>query len=469
MASTILPNMRGMAGSADQYQTIGEALSQSPRWQPYCEGLEGWDRAATAILLENQFQFMENELNEVTKILQIGNFDKFAFPIIRAVYPNLIANEIVSVQPMAGPVSLIFYLDYLYGTSKGGIGSGSAAFDARTGGTGNETFSGDSVNQEVMTIATGDVTNYDTAFGPIRPGTVTITYVSSEGTFTVTDDGNGGLVGLSSGDTGSVTYSQTSSSGRVSVTGGSTITSAVITYRYDSEAVDNVPQIDLQLTSAPVMALVRKLRARWSLEAAQNLNALHGLDAEAELVGIMAEVIKQELDREIINDLDAFAGAGTVTWDKSVPAGISYTEHKLSIIDAFISANNKVYSATKRAQTNWIVAGIAVCDVVESLPTFVAAPGALGTQSNTGVIKIGTLNNRWTVYKDPFLTSTSWIQGYKGNSFLDTGYVYSPYIPLYTTPTIILDDFIGRKGIGTQYGKKTVNSLFYVKGILINP
>jgi hypothetical protein len=75
----------------------------------------------------------------------------------------------------------------------------------------------------------------------------------------------------------------------------------------------------------------------------------------------------------------------------------------------------------------------------------------------------------WTIYKDPFLTSTSWIQGYKGNSFLDTGYVYSPYIPLYTTPTIILDDFIGRKGIGTQYGKKTINSLFYVTGTLVNP
>jgi hypothetical protein len=473
MPSTILPNMAGMAGNADQYQTIGEALSQSPRWQPYCEGLDGWDRAATAILLENQFQFMENELNEVTKILQIGNFDKFAFPIIRAVYPNLIANEIVSVQPMAGPVSLIFYLDYLYGTAKGGISSGAAAFDARTGGTGNETFSGDAVNEESLTseISSGDLSAVSTAYGPIRPGTVTVTYVSTaNGTVTATDDGNGGFVGLGSSDTGSVSYAATATTGTITInTSGNDMTAATVTYRYDSEAVDNVPQIDLQLTSAPVMALVRKLRARWSLEAAQNLNALHGLDAEAELVGIMAEVIKQELDREIINDLDAFAGAGTVTWDKSVPAGISYTEHKLSFIDACISLNNRVYSATKRAQTNWIVAGISVCDVIESLPTFVAAPGALGTQSNTGVIKIGTLNNRWTVYKDPFLTTTSWIQGYKGNSFLDTGYVYSPYIPLYTTPTIILDDFIGRKGIGTQYGKKTVNSLFYGKGSLINP
>lgn len=191
---------------------------------------------------------------------------------------------------------------------------------------------------------------------------------------------------------------------------------------------------------------------------AQNLNALHGMDAEAELVGIMAEVLKQELDREIINDLYNFAGAGTVTWDKTIPSGISYTEHKLSFIDACITLDHKVYSKTKRARTNWIVASISVCDVIESLPGFVPIPGALGTQQNSGVLKIGTLNNRWTVYMDPFLTTNKWIQGYKGSSFLDTGYVYAPYIPLYTTPTIILDDFIGRRGLGTQYGKKTVNS-----------
>ena len=469
MSSITLPNMMGAGGSADQIQTIGEALAQSQRWRPYCEGLEGWDAQSTAILLENQFNFLNNEMNEVTKILQIGNFDKFAFPIIRAVYPNLIANEIVSVQPMAGPVSLIFYLDYLYGSAKGGISSGASAFDARTGGTGNETYSGDAVNEETLAIVTNDIADTFN-YIPVRPGTITITAVTANGTNVVVDDGVGGFASGSTSNpdtitSGSIVYS----TGVVALDLSANITSATVTYRYDSEAVDNVPQIDLQLTSAPVMALVRKLRARWSLEAAQNLNALHGLDAEAELVGIMAEVIKQELDREIINDLDNFAGAGSVTWDKTVPAGISYTEHKLSIVDAMISLNNKVYSATKRAQTNWVVAGIAVCDVVESLPTFVAAPGSQGTQSNSGVVKIGTLNNRWTVYKDPFLTTTKWVQGFKGNSFLDTGYVYAPYIPLYTTPTIILDDFIGRKGIGTQYGKKTVNSLFYGTGTLINP
>lgn len=462
MSSIALPNLRGAQA---QMETIGEALANSPRWRPYVEGLDGWTRRATAIILENQQNFLQNELNEVTKILQIGNFDKFAFPMIRAVYPNLIANEIVSVQPMAGPVSLIFYMDYLYGSSKGGITAGTAAFDARTGPTGNETYSGDAVSSEVITTST-DI-SHTLAYKPVRPGTVTVNMtVDTDGAVVATDDGNGGFI-VSAGtlSSGSINYS----TGAIAINMSNNITAATVTYRYDGEGQDNVPQIDLQLTSAPVMALVRKLRSRWSLEAAQNLNALHGLDAESELVGILAESIKHEIDREVINDLFAFAGAGSVTWDKTVPAGISYTEHKLSFTDALIAANNKVFSATKRGQTNFIVAGISVCDVIESLPTFVPIAGSQGTQSNTGVLKIGTLSNRWTVYKDPFLTSTKWIQGYKGTSFLDTGYVYSPYIPLYATPTVILDDFVARKGLATQYGKKAVNSKFYVTGTLLNP
>lgn len=465
MSSVMLPNLRG--SGVDQMETIGEALASSPRWAPYCDDLSGWPRKHTAILLENQHRFQTSEMNEVTKVLQVGNWDKFAFPLIRAVYPNLIANEIVSVQPMAGPISLIFYLDYLYGTTKGTIASGGAAFDARTGGTGNETYSGDAVNKETGTISSNNVA-HTCAYIPVRPGTVTISGTSAGGAFTVTDDGNGGFVltvGTETLSVATINYA----TGVLSLDFVNNITAATVTYRYDSEASDNVPQLDLQLTSAPIQALVRKLRARWSLEAAQNLNALHGLDAEAEMVGIMAEVIKQELDREIINDLDSFAGAGSVTWDKAVPAGVSYTEHKLSIVDAMISGSNLVMSKTKRVQTNFIVAGIAVCDVIESLPTFVPIPGALGTQANSGVLKIGTLNNRWTVYKDPFLATTTWVMGYKGNSFLDTGYVYAPYIPLYMTPTIILDDFIGRKGIGTQYGKKPVNANFYCRGVLLNP
>jgi len=193
-----------------------------------------------------------------------------------------------------------------------------------------------------------------------------------------------------------------------------------VTYRYDSEANDNIPSMDMQLTSAPVTARPRKFRTRWSLEAAQNLNALHGLDAQTELVGAMSEQMQWEIDREIINDLYRGAIAGHVAWTSTVPFGVSYTEHKLSIIDTFTEGSNLIYQATGRGQANWIVMSVAVANVVETLPMFEPESNAYNTQSQTGVVRIGKL-----------------------------------------------DDFIGRKGLATQYGKKFVNPRFYVTGSII--
>lgn len=474
-----LPQMNDQSAAHQELRQIGEMLADTPRWSPYCEGLSGMERSFTAVLLENQLTHLR-QMNEVTKILQIGNFDKYAFPLVRAIYPNLAANELVSVQPMAGPVSLVFYMDYLYGTSKGNISSGLAAFDSRVGPNNTEFYSGDVVPLETPLRSSGSTDTDDfvavlsalTAGGtprfvPIRPGTVSITYnETSTGTArAATDDGNGNLIGT--GTTGTINY--TTGVLTMRATSNAVDDSTVqVSYRYDTEANDNIPELEFQLTASPVVALVRKIKARWSLEAAQNLNALHGMDAEAELVGSMAEVVKFEIDREIINDIYNFASAGEVAWDKSVPAGISYTEHKLSFIDALIDASNMIFSATRRGQANWVVAGVGVCNIIESLPTFAPAPGALNTQSATGIVKLGTLNGRWTIFKDPFLPSAKFIVGFKGTSFLDAGYVYTPYIPLYATPTIILDDFVGRKGLATQYGKKPINAKFYAKGVVLN-
>jgi hypothetical protein len=104
-----------------------------------------------------------------------------------------------------------------------------------------------------------------------------------------------------------------------------------------------------------------------------------------------------------------------------------------------------------------------VSSIVETLPGFVATPG-LPNGLTKGVFMAGTLNGRWSMFKDPFYDDDKWLMGYKGSTFLEAGYIYSPYIPLYTTPLIVLDDFIGRKGMASQYGKKTVNPRFYAKG-----
>jgi hypothetical protein len=152
-----------------------------------------------------------------------------------------------------------------------------------------------------------------------------------------------------------------------------------------------------------------------------------------------------------------------VFWNKDLPSGVGYTESKLSIIDALLTGNNLIHRATGRATATWVVAGQNVATVLESLPGFVPNPG-VPSGSMKGVVRTGSLRGQWDIYKDPFYDPNMFMMGFKGGSFLEAGYVYAPYIPLYTTPLVVLDDFIARQGIGTHYGKKSVNPLFYVTG-----
>ena len=465
----------------ENLQSIGERLASHPKWEALCDGLEGSKRTLVALLLENQYKhFLElgrdpDQLLETTKVLNIGNFDKYAFPLIRAVYPNLVSSEIVSVQPMAGPVSLVFYMDFLAGTTKGDVTVGDALFDARTGPKHVENYSTNLVPNEVLTISSNNAvgaTAGKLAYAPIKPGTFKAQVTYANGTAVIGDDGAGGMIILSYTGTiptisaGTLDYSD----GALTLDFTSNISAGTASYRYDFEASDTVMQVDMQLTSSSVEAKERKLKARHSLKAAQDLQALHGLDAAAELGAALAQFIRFEVDREVINDIYTGAGAGSATWDKTVPFGVPWEDHKKSIVDTFILNSSQVFRSTKRANTNWIVAGLQVCNVIESLATvnlFTPIPGALKTQGNAGVVKIGELAGRWTVYKDPYLPETKWVTGFKGDGFLDTGYVYAPYIPLYNTPQVLLDDFMVRQGIGTQYGVKFVNSLMYATGQMV--
>jgi hypothetical protein len=466
---------------ANKLKAVGERLAESARWAPYVGDLKGIDRVWTAILLENQARHMASTrpqlsvsggLNETTKLLNVGSFDKFAFPIIRAVYPKLIANEIVSVQPMSGPTSMVFYMDYILGTTKGNLSSGTSIFNPRTGPLNTEYYSSGTVPQltPARTSGTPDTDTFVTVLSPtpIKPGTLSGSFAetTSGTTRSFADDGNGNVIGtgVTSGTidytTGALVLAATSNN-----VDDSTV---VVTYDFDTEASSSTPMIDLQLTSSSVTAEVRKLKANWSLEASQNLQALHGIDAEAELVGVLAEVIKYEIDRQVINDLYNFAGAGSVVWDKATPANVSYAEHKLTLADAFIQGSQLIYSATKRGQANFAVIGTSVANVIESHPQFKPESKAFDTQSNTGVVKMGSFLGRFSLYKDPNFPTDKWVMGYKGNGFMDAGYAYCPYVPLITTPTVVLDDFLGRKGAMTQYGVKTINNKMYSTGQIIN-
>jgi hypothetical protein len=443
-------------------QAKGEVLAES-KWANYVDGLNGTDAPFTAIMLENTAKWLAS-MDETSRSTNVGNFDRFAFPLIRAVFPNLVAQDLVSVQPMDGPVGLVFFFDLIYGSDKGSITAGTPMFSSLTGHPGDRNYSSDKIDDEALGTGTGAVANFTgtLAYTPVRPGSVVLT----DGTQIVRDDGAGNLIGdINPAGNNTLVYA----TGVYDVTFAANVvngTAVTVDYEYDNEANSQVPEVDFQLTSAPVVAKINKLRTRYSLEAAQNLKALHGLSAETELVVALAQELRFEIDRTVINDVNSFAQATAVTWPLAPGAGLSYTEHKLSFVDVLIRGSNNIFQLTRRGQPNFMVMGLEVSSVVESLPGFKASDAM---QSPNGVIYAGELAGRWRCYKDPYnidgtATQRNFLIGYKGATFLDAGYVYAPYIPFYTTPTVVLDDFIARKGMATQWGKRKINGRFYCRG-----
>lgn len=460
---------------------IGQMLAQSDRWKPFVEDIQDPTiRNNTAVMLHNQHRHFYGRLDETTRAVQIGDFEKFAFPLVRAIFPELIAQRLFSVQPMMGPTSLIFYMAFTYATNKGTVNMGQTAFDPIGLGPVNPGYTSPTINGEVWGTGTGSIVAMTgtASFTPVQPGTVIV--ADTAGVQYATDDGNGNFVGnVSAGTinygTGVYTFTFTA----LTTTG----VQVLATYDYNMEAQSNLPEIDMNLTSAPVLAKPRKLRAKWSLEAAFNLRSLHGLDADVELTNAIGSEIRFETDREMINAVSAGVPSTNLApaWSKTLrfKDTDSYTtatgatdttglnEHNLSLLNQFNTGSNQIFSATGRAIGTWVVCGVEVANILETLPNYTV------NQVPTGLVKgpylAGRLGSRWDVYKDPFFATTyggtnGWIMGYKGSSMLETGFVYAPYIPLYTTPTITLDDFINRKAMASQYATKFVNNLFYAKG-----
>ena len=256
-----------------------------------------------------------------------------------------------------------------------------------------------------------------------------------------------------------------------------------------SNAQPVIPEIDIKIESIAVTAVTRKLRARWSPELAQDLNAYHSLDAEVELTQILSEQIALELDREILNDLLTQANGANYYWSRapgkfinketgmevqrtdSLRPGPAFTgtvrEWYETLTETIIDVANTIHRKTLRGAANFIVVGPDVATILESSVLYrpnlsIDGDGQVGAPFSIGAEAVGNLSNRFTVYKDPYFPRNKILVGYKGGSYLETGYVYAPYVPLIVTPTIFApEDFTPRKGVMTRYGKKMVRSDFY--------
>jgi len=443
-------------------------------------------RSATAVLLENQR--IVNEM--ATDTSDIAQFKRISIPLVRRIYPQLIANKIVSVQPLLGPSGLVYYLRFRYSSNKGSTrgadnnggfpGDDANSLMQKADGTANLDiwYTHQFVNNETSSTDDGADTssNYrPLEKTPVLAGTVTgnvyagstlvqTFVVSSAGTFTFTDVGsptNKATAGTLNLTTGEMVLTWNNAPGANHV---------VVSYEHNMECQQDLPEINLAVESEDIVAKTRKLKALWTYEAQQDLRAQHNLDAEAELTAVLAQEINLEIDREVLQDL--LDNAGTVTaWDFNTALGDTIKEKYESLYVKLVEVSAVIHKKTLRGGANWVVCSPEVAAIFETATAgFAPAPSETFT-SSLGIQYVGTVNNRWRLYKDPLFRTNQLLMGYKGDTYLDSGYFYCPYVPLTQTPTVLdPDSFCPRKGILTRYGKKLLRegAKFYARMSIAN-
>jgi hypothetical protein len=241
-----------------------------------------------------------------------------------------------------------------------------------------------------------------------------------------------------------------------------------------------IPEVDLQLKSSAIVAKTRKLKAVWSPELAQDLNAYHSVDAEAELTSMLSEYISMEIDLEILDMLisdavtqdywsvtpgEDYNGIGTDegAWDITTFYGTRFEWYQ-TLLGKIQKVSNEIQRLTLRGGANFVVVSPTVATILESIPGYSVNTDGNKSSFAAGVQVSGTLQNRFTVYKNPYMTENTVLVGFRGSNFLETGAVYSPYVPLIMTPLVYdPSDFTPRKGVMTRYAKKMIRPEFYGK------
>jgi Major capsid protein Gp23 len=455
---------------------LNESAQLVNRWGKVglLEGIrDKWDRSTTAVLLENQRLINEQS----TDTGDIAQFKRISIPLVRRIYPQLIANKIVSVQPLLGPTGLVYYLRFRYSTNKGATrGATQPGFPGDDALSLQQLASGDAnldiwyshqfVSNETQANGGGSPTlQYQLEHSPILAGTMTgSAYVSgtlvqtfvvnSSNQFTFTNVGSpSNLIASASVNlvTSVVTANWVNGS---SVPTDPTANSIIFNYEYNLEAQQDLPEINLVVESEDIVAITRKLKAVWTYEAQQDLRSQHNLDAEAELTAVLAQEINLEIDREVLTDLRN--NAGTVSaWDFNTALGDTIKEKYESLYVKIVELSNVIHRKTLRGGANWLVTSPEVASIFETATAGFAPTMSDTFTSSLGIQYVGTINSKWRLYKDPLFPTGQILFGYKGDSYMDSGYFYCPYVPLTQTPTVLdPDSFTPRKGLMTRYGKK---------------
>ena len=542
-----MENLNMLLESANPWKSQqAEAAKVAQKWgkSGLLEGISSEiEKNNMAMILENQAKQLVAESTNITAGTNsmLGgtgeNWAGIALPLVRRVFAEIVAKDFVSVQPMAMPSGLVFYLDFQYGNNKTPFQQGKSLYGSLadvqatntsitnvdpTGGLYGRGRYGYSINQFSASVANTTASyaaaasasvapyvNYDSRFYGTQLYTVTMTDAQLASALVLPDflAASAFIISGSGVTPASVLQQFTnyqSGSGMTFVTtaapnGGNVImfyekqttpalrgdfeadnTGIAIPNAADPVQID-IPTVNIQLKSDAIVAKTRKLKAQWTPELAQDLNAYQNIDAEAELTGLLSQYIAMEIDLEILDMLTEDA-ATTGYWsavNNQVWNGSAFTQQSATtggfyntqggwfqtLGTVIQSVSNKILQKTLRGQANFLVISPAVATIMQSIPGYASDAGAdLDKVFNFGSQKIGTLNSRFKVYVNPYFSDNVILTGYKGAQFLESGAVYAPYVPLLMTP-LVYDPatFTPRKGIMTRYAKKMVRPEFYGK------
>ena len=501
------------------------------------------ERAGMAQLLENQARQLVKEASSTGVAAGSEEWAGVALPLVRRIFAEFAAKEFVSVQPMNLPSGLIFYLDFKYGTAQPGFDNDNLNRTGDPFGTPNAddsmfgvtTTTGDpsgglygagrfgySINNVTSSIAlagfsvaaaTSASLNYDSSILPSAYALVQFPIPTTADLYAVRSFTliSGSVEIVPASQYTSVTSAYTASFIVTTAQSASlaTLVSASVTpklnftiqptdtsrgdfedkttYGNGYNADIDIPEINLEMQSEPIVAKTRKLKAVWTPEFAQDLNAYHSIDAEAELTSMLSEYVSMEIDLEILDMLIA-AAPTTEFWsarNNTIWNGTNFEQTAAGAVsstglgDGFYNTqggwfqtlgtklqkvSNKIHAKTLRGGANFLVTSPSVATVLESIPGFAADTDGTKLEFAAGVQKIGAINNRYTVYKNPYMKENIILMGFRGSQFLETGAVFSPYVPLIMTP-LVYDpvNFTPRKGVMTRYAKKVVRPEFYGK------
>jgi hypothetical protein len=515
-------------------------------------------RHGMASLLENQAKELLREASSMAGG-DVEGFASVAFPIVRRVFGGLIANDLVSVQPMSLPSGLIFFLDFQLERDRLTMTSGSSIFGGGVVGsqiTGGVSLAGREAEQSFYALNNGyssptgsaaatftllasgtvgdggtagddvdrlcrfdpDLVGTSVAVGKVALSTLTAGQFNIKDYVTITALNGSTVVGgmtrrltrdadandiaaslanpvaagdlivvMTGSDIGAATASMATVNTASFVIDDNLVTASALgaIAGADTWGLENneaIPEIDIKVDSVSVTAKTKKLKAKWTPELAQDLNAYHNLDAEVELTSVLSEHIALEIDQEILEDLVKGGTAAKLYWSRLPgkfvnretgaalnPVSTGYpdftgnvSEWYETLVETINDVSAQIHRKTLRGGANFIVVSPEIANLLEFTAGFRGAVTHEDARGTVGAVRVGNLSKKFDVYVDPYFPRNVVLCGRKGASFLESGYVYAPYVPLQMTPTIFgTEDFVPRKGVMTRYAKKMVRPDMY--------